>query len=204
VLIMFQSLMISSETIKEGRVQAGRTSARRSVDRGLVARGGAFKTNMASSPCSNGRRPSWRLIYRSESGQVPSQSLFRTVLVLVYRLGLHLNVTIPWPMTGRCRSRCVARRWTVLLRLRRLGLLAIGRRGRGQAASWRLQVPAGTVGHWPRPGPARLLRRHGLYAGVGAPGPASASGVRGRRWPRAVLWAERMRIPGSRIRTFEV
>ena len=105
------------------------------MDRGLVARRGAFKTNMASSPCSNGRRPSWRLIYRSESGQVPSQSLFRTVLVLVYRLGLHLNVTIPWPMTGRCRSRCVARRWTVLLRLRRLGLLAIGRRGRGQAAS---------------------------------------------------------------------
>jgi hypothetical protein len=38
---------------------------------------------------------SWRLIYRSESGQVPSQSLFHAVLVLVYRLGLHLNVTIP-------------------------------------------------------------------------------------------------------------
>ena len=85
---------------------------------------------------------SWRLIYRSESGQVPSQSLFHTVLVLVYRLGLHLNVTIP-----------VAYDWAVPVTVRGAAMDRSASTSPARVARHRIPGP-GTVSQWPGPRPS--------------------------------------------------
>ena len=119
---------------------------------------------------------------------VPSQSLFHTVLVLVYRLGLHLNVTIP-----------VAYDWAVPVTVRGAAM------DRSASTS-----PARVARHrTPGPRPSRIMAASssgGHRGPVAQAGPGAAFKEarplrwRWRTWPSLGQWGTRAPLaPGRAV-----